>query len=93
MVGLERLTRDADDADEVRALLVRHRDLTGSARAAQLLDSWSTFVDCFVRVIPHDYRRVLAAQARMLAAGMTPDEAEMAAFEENVRDLARVGGG
>jgi glutamate synthase (ferredoxin) len=46
-----------------------------------------------VRVIPHDYRRVLDAQARMRALGMTPEEAEMAAFEENARDLARVGGG
>ena len=29
----------------------------------------------------------------MRAMGMTADEAEMAAFEENARDLARVGGG
>ena len=49
-------------------------------------------LDRFVRVIPHDYRRVLDAQARMRAAGLSADEAEMAAFEENARDLARVGG-
>jgi hypothetical protein len=36
---------------------------------------------------------VLDAQARMRAAGMSAEEAEMAAFEENARDLARVGGG
>jgi len=28
----------------------------------------------------------------MRALGMSPEEAEMAAFEENARDLARVGG-
>ena len=77
----------------MRSLLQRHRDLTGSDRAGQLLDNWATVGPCFVRVIPHDYRRVLDAQARMRAAGMTPEEAEMAAFEENARDLARVGGG
>ena len=47
---------------------------------------------CFVRVIPHDYRRVLEAQARMRATGLSGDEAAMAAFEENARDLARAGG-
>ena len=93
MVALEHLADDADATDEVRALLVRHRDLTGSERATLLLENWATVVPCFIRVIPHDYRRVLEAQARMRAAGMRPDEAEMAAFEENVRDLARVGGG
>ena len=46
----------------------------------------------FVRVVPNDYRRVLEAQARMRAKGLSPDEAEMAAFEENARDEARVGG-
>jgi glutamate synthase (ferredoxin) len=45
-----------------------------------------------VRVIPNDYRRVLEAQAAMRARGLTPDEAEMAAFEENARDASRVGG-
>jgi glutamate synthase (ferredoxin) len=46
----------------------------------------------FVRVVPHDYRRVLEAQARMRALGMDDEAAEMAAFEENVLDLARAGG-
>ena len=92
MVGLEPLADAPDEAGEVRELLQRHRDLTGSERAATLLEDWDAQVRCFVRVIPHDYRRVLEAQARMRAAGLSPEEAEMAAFEENARDLARVGG-
>ena len=93
MVGLEPLADDAEDTAAVHELLVRHRDLTGSERATQLLENWSTILPCFVRVVPHDYRRVLDAQARMRASGMSVEEAEMAAFEENARDLARVGGG
>ena len=46
----------------------------------------------FVRVMPNDYRRVLEAQAKMRDAGLSPEEAEMAAFEENAKDAARVGG-
>jgi glutamate synthase (NADPH) large chain len=93
MVGLEHLADDPEDTAAVHELLVRHRDLTGSERATQLLENWSTILPCFIRVVPHDYRRVLEAQARMRAAGMSVEEAEMAAFEENARDLARVGGG
>jgi glutamate synthase (ferredoxin) len=45
-----------------------------------------------VRVVPNDYRRVLAAQARFRAQGLPQDEAEMAAFWENTRDEMRAGG-
>jgi glutamate synthase (NADPH/NADH) large chain len=66
--------------------------MTGSARGQLVLDAWKEYVPRFVRVVPNDYRRVLEAQARMRARGLSPDEAEMAAFEENARDEARVGG-
>jgi glutamate synthase (ferredoxin) len=89
MVALEPL---ADEVAEVVALLERHRDLTGSQRAAAILAGGVDALRRFVRVVPHDYRRVVDAQARMRAAGLPDDEAEMAAFEENTRDLARVGG-
>ena len=93
MVSLEPFA-DAgpEEIGEVRALLARHADLTGSERAAALLDDWERAAPAFVRVIPSDYRRVLEVQARMRAAGLSDDEAEMAAFVENVADLARVGG-
>ncbi|HEX9043874.1 MAG TPA: glutamate synthase large subunit, partial [Candidatus Limnocylindrales bacterium] len=93
MVGLERLTKAGDEVEDVRRLVERHLALTGSERAAQVLESWGSAVECFVRVIPHDYARVLTAQSRMRRAGLSDDEAEMAAFEENARDVARAGGG
>ena len=60
---------------------------------ARILAGWPAAAGRFVRVLPGDYQRVLEAQARMLATGMSPDEAAMAAFEENATRLARVGGG
>ncbi len=90
MVGLEPV--DDVEAAELRALVERHRDLTASELATELLEDWAAAVGRFVRVIPHDYRRVLEAQERMVAAGLDREAAEMAAFEENARDLARVGG-
>ena len=58
----------------------------------RILAGWPAAAARFVRVLPGDYQRVLEAQARMLATGMSPDEAAMAAFEENATRLARVGG-
>jgi glutamate synthase (ferredoxin) len=43
-------------------------------------------------VIPKDYKRMLGAIQRAEDQGLTGDEAIMVAFEENARDLARVGG-
>jgi glutamate synthase (ferredoxin) len=46
----------------------------------------------FVKVIPKDYQRMLACISRAEEQGLVGDEAIMVAFEENARDLARVGG-
>ncbi len=88
-------TGPLDDAGEIEVVLTmlrRHRELTGSRRAHNVLVSWSLFRPLFVRVIPHDYRRVLEAQNKMLASGMSREEAEMAAFELNSKDAARIHG-
>jgi glutamate synthase (ferredoxin) len=45
-----------------------------------------------VKVIPKDYKRMLACIARAEEQGLRGDEAIMVAFEENSHDLARVGG-
>jgi glutamate synthase (ferredoxin) len=81
---------DAGEIEMVLAMLRRHRELTGSRRAHNVLVSWTLFRPLFVRVIPHDYRRVLEAQNKVLASGLSPDEAEMAAFELNAKDAARI---
>jgi glutamate synthase domain-containing protein 3 len=44
---------------EVRGLLTRHRDLTGSPRAAWILEHWAEKQPLFVKVFPHEYKRVL----------------------------------
>jgi glutamate synthase (ferredoxin) len=46
----------------------------------------------FVKVFPNDYRRVIETQRRFKSSGLSDEEAIMAAFAENARDLARVGG-
>ena len=86
------LVDDPDEVAEVRAMVERHVHWTQSAHARRILEQWSELLPRFVRVLPHDYRRVVEAQARMREKGLTPEEAEMAAFEQNARDEKRVGG-
>ena len=94
LVGLTvlSLVDDPDEVAEVRAMVERHVHWTQSAHARRILEQWSELLPRFVRVLPHDYRRVVEAQARMREKGLSPEEAEMAAFEQNARDEKRVGG-
>jgi len=57
-VDLEALTSD-EDVIKVRELLERHRDLTGSPRAAWILEHWAAAQAQFIKVFPHEYKRVL----------------------------------
>ncbi|MEI6862010.1 MAG: glutamate synthase large subunit, partial [Verrucomicrobiota bacterium] len=90
-VGLEKVETPAEIA-ELRALIERHVDFTRSARGRQVLADWAKLVPKFIKVMPKDYKRMLACIDKARAQGFTGDEALLAAFEENARDLSRVGG-
>jgi glutamate synthase (ferredoxin) len=92
LVGLEKLA-DPDEIEEIWKLVQRHQAYTKSERAAKVLADWKNLVPKFVKVLPKDYARVLQSLKKVQSQGLTGDQAIMAAFEENVRDVARVGGG
>ncbi len=75
MVDLESLTDE--DAAFVRQLVGRHVELTGSTPGRQVLDDWAAFRPRFVKVMPRDYKRVLAAEARARAESREPAFAEL----------------
>jgi glutamate synthase (NADPH/NADH) large chain len=70
-----------DDADEqfLRAVLRSHQAETGSTVAAGLLASWGSALDRFAKVMPKDYKRVLAAASAAEREGRDVNEAVMAA--------------
>ena len=57
MVELDPL--DADDEDQIQALLRKHAELTGSQVAAFLLGNWNEEAGKFVKVFPSEYKKVL----------------------------------
>ena len=79
-------------SSKLRAIIERHVGYTGSARGKQVLAAFETFVPQFVKVFPKDYKRMLGCIEKAESQGLTGEEAIMAAFEENARDLSRVGG-
>ncbi|HEY9249740.1 MAG TPA: glutamate synthase subunit alpha, partial [Rariglobus sp.] len=91
MVALEKIETPAEAA-ELRAMVQRHLDYTGSPRAREVLAAWDLLLPKFVKVMPKDYKRMLACIDKAKSQGLTGDEAIMAAFEENARDTSRVGG-
>ncbi len=92
MVQLEKLVKD-DEIEDVRRLVRRHGELTRSQRAFKVLALWDQLVLRFVKVMPKDYKRVLESLERLKETGKSGDEAILAAFEENARNVARIGGG
>jgi glutamate synthase (ferredoxin) len=92
LVALEEL-EEPSEIEELRLLIKRHADYTHSQRAFKILALWEDYVPKFVKVMPRDYKRVLLSLRKIEEQGLSGDEAVMAAFEENARDVARVGGG
>jgi len=92
MVAIEKL-EEPDEIEQVWKMVQRHQAYTQSALAARLLGNWQQTVPKFVKVMPKDYKRVLQSMNRMKESGLSGEQAVMAAFEENARDVARIGGG
>ncbi|HEY3728354.1 MAG TPA: glutamate synthase large subunit [Solirubrobacteraceae bacterium] len=73
LVDLEPLTED--DEEEVKALISEHAQRTGSLVARNVLAAWERERARFVKVMPRDYKRVLAERAARDAAESEQSEA------------------
>jgi len=59
LVGLESLS-DKQEIILVKQLIEEHYSLTGSTNAQNVLSNWNQCILKFVKVIPHDYKRILS---------------------------------
>jgi glutamate synthase (NADPH) large chain len=78
MVDLERLDQP-DEVALVRDLITRHLELTGSGIGRRLLDNWAAARQQFVAVMPRDFKRVKAAEAKAKAESREPAFSELVA--------------
>ncbi|GAA0638553.1 glutamate synthase large subunit [Kutzneria viridogrisea] len=77
MVDLDPL--EAEDLAFLREVVGRHHAETGSAVAHALLTDWESAAGRFTKVMPKDYKRVLAARASAEREGRDVNEAIMEA--------------
>ncbi len=53
---------DPADIDLIHGLITRHAELTESPRAKWILDNWDTMLPKFIKVFPHEFKRVLGVK-------------------------------
>ena len=68
MVALEPVEAP-DDIDALRRLLANHLRYTGSAPAERVLANWDEILPKFIKIMPHDYKRVLLERAAKAEQG------------------------
>jgi glutamate synthase (NADPH/NADH) large chain len=79
-VDLEPLL-EGQDVQIVRDLAARHLELTRSPRAKWILDNWSEAASRFIKVFPHEFKRVLGVGRRQQAYIPKPPVAVLAHAE------------
>ncbi|WP_110926247.1 glutamate synthase large subunit [Bacillus massiliglaciei] len=72
-----------EDINEVKEMIFRHLEYTDSAKAAYVLNNWDQAQRKFVKVIPKDYKRIMELIEQQRKAGLSDEEAAMAAFQVN----------
>ena len=60
MVGLE--SPGEDDVEELKTLISYHAQATGSKKAKRILENFEDYLPQFIKVIPHDFKRILEAK-------------------------------
>jgi glutamate synthase domain-containing protein 3 len=68
MVALEPVEAP-DDIATLRRLLANHLRYTGSAPAERVLANWDDILPKFIKIMPHDYKRVLMERAAIAEQG------------------------
>ncbi len=83
-VDLEAIEADEDIAELIE-LIELHREYTGSRVAEKILDAWPRVLSQFVKVMPTDYKRVLAERKRH------DEEMESAVHDEETTSFVALG--
>jgi glutamate synthase domain-containing protein 3 len=55
---------DPNDQHVLQTTIYRHFDATGSPRAKRILENWNSMLPKFVKVFPHEFKRVLKKAAQ-----------------------------
>ncbi|MDY5026330.1 MAG: glutamate synthase-related protein, partial [Oliverpabstia sp.] len=82
MISIEKL-ESKYDIQELKAMIEEHVEATGSERGTWILDHFSEYLPKFKKIIPYDYKKMIALSAKLEEKGMSTEQAQMEAFYES----------
>jgi len=80
---------DPQDIDLIQLLIARHAELTESPRAKWILDNWETMLPKFIKVFPHEYKRVLGIKRQSPKSEVRGPESEGQSAKPSPREVLR----
>ena len=79
MVDMDAVS-ERHDAEELRTLIEGHVRETGSPLGSRILENFEQYLPKFKKIIPRDYKRMIAAIGQMEEKGMSHEKATLEAF-------------
>ena len=85
MISIEKV-ENKYDIQELKAMIEEHVEATGSERGAQILADFVNYLPKFKKIIPYDYKRMIALSAKLEEKGMSTEQAQIEAFYESFQE-------
>lgn len=82
MISLEKVTEKAEEQQLFR-LIEEHVKATGSQKGKEVLEHFEEYLPKFKKVIPNDYKKMLALTVRYEEKGYDSEQAQIEAFYES----------
>ena len=82
MISIEKV-ENKYDIKELKELIEEHVEATGSERGALILEHFQEYLPKFKKIIPNDFKKMIALSAKLEEKGMSTEQAQMEAFYES----------
>ena len=82
MISIEKVELKSD-IQELHNMISAHVAATGSEKGQEVLDHFQEYLPKFKKIIPDDYKKMITMATKLEEMGMSPEEAQLEAFNEN----------
>ena len=82
MISIEKV-KTKPDIQELHHMIQAHVEATGSRKGQEVLAGFQEYLPKFKKIIPDDFKRMTTLAARLEEQGMSPEQAQLEAFNEN----------
>jgi glutamate synthase (ferredoxin) len=79
-LALMEKVEDKADREELKSLLTKHAEYTGSLKAKAVLEHFDEYLPKFKKIIPADYKKLLHLISGYEEQGMSREKAQIEAF-------------